>query len=67
MTKKQAEAQNLNAVANKDFTLYIFECVIYNKLKNIYNILNNIGDDNIGGTPVPMPNTAVKPYDAEDT
>ena len=31
------------------------------------NILYNIGDDDIGGTPVPIPNTEVKPYDAEDT
>ena len=31
------------------------------------SIFNNIGDDEVGGTPVPMPNTEVKPYDAEDT
>ena len=31
------------------------------------NILNNIGDEDEGGTPVPMPNTEVKPLDAEDT
>ena len=43
------------------FTLCIFECVMKN------NILKHIGDDDIGGTPVPIPNTAVKPYDAEDT
>ena len=35
-------------------------------LTNI-SIFNNIGDDEVGGTPVPMPNTEVKPYDAEDT
>ena len=33
----------------------------------INSIFNNIGDDEVGGTPVPMPNTAVKLYDAEDT
>ena len=27
----------------------------------------DIGNDEIGGTPVPIPNTEVKPYDAEDT
>ena len=31
------------------------------------NILYNIGDDDIGGTPVPIPNTAVKPFSAEST
>ena len=31
------------------------------------NILKHIGDEDEGGTPVPMPNTAVKPLDAEDT
>ena len=31
------------------------------------SILKHIGDDEIGGTPVPIPNTEVKPYDAEDT
>ena len=31
------------------------------------NILRHIGDDKIGGTPVPIPNTEVKHYDAEDT
>ncbi len=31
------------------------------------DILSNIGDEEIGGTPVPIPNTEVKPYDAEDT
>ena len=29
------------------------------------NILYNIGDDDIGGTPVPIPNTAVKHYNAD--
>ena len=43
------------------FTLCIFECVMKN------NILKHIGDDDIGGTPVPIQTTAVKPYDAEDT
>ena len=43
------------------FILCIFECVP----KRIY--LNDIGDDDVRGTPVPMPNTEVKPYDAEDT
>ena len=43
------------------YTLCIFECAEKN------SIFNNIGDDEVGGTPVPMPNTAVKPYDAEDT
>ena len=42
------------------FTLCIFECVRK-------NILKHIGDEDEGGTPVPMPNTAVKPLDAEDT
>ena len=42
--------------------MYIFECVEEKK-----NILRHIGDDEIEGTPVPMPNTAVKLYDAEDT
>ena len=42
------------------FTLYIFECV-----KKTY--LRHIGDEDEGGTPVPMPNTEVKPLDAEDT
>ena len=36
-------------------------------MKQILSIFNNIGDDEVGGTPVPMPNTEVKPYDAEDT
>ena len=31
------------------------------------NILKHIGDEDEGGTPVPMPNTEVKPLDAEDT
>ena len=31
------------------------------------DILDNIGDEDEGGTPVPMPNTEVKPLDAEDT
>ena len=43
------------------YTLCIFECA------GKSSIFNNIGDDEVGGTPVPMPNTAVKPYDAEDT
>ena len=42
------------------FTLCIFECVQK-------NILKHIGDEDEGGTPVPMPNTAVKPLDAENT
>ena len=42
---------------------YVFLSV----LEQILSIFNNIGDDEVGGTPVPMPNTAVKPYDAEDT
>ena len=42
------------------FALYIFECV-----KKTY--LRHIGDEDEGGTPVPMPNTEVKPLDAEDT
>ena len=41
------------------FTLCIFECA-----KVHYK---DIGNDEIGGTPVPIPNTEVKPYDAEDT
>ena len=36
-------------------------------MKNKHSILYNIGNDEVGGTPVPMPNTAVKSYDAEDT
>ena len=40
------------------FILCIFECA-----KHTYNI----GDYEVRGTPVPMPNTAVKPYVAEDT
>ena len=40
------------------FILCIFECA-----KHTYNI----GDDEVRGTPVPMPNTEVKPYVAEDT
>ena len=43
----------------KTFTLCIFECA-----KVHYK---DIGNDEIGGTPVPIPNTEVKPYDAEDT
>ena len=31
------------------------------------SILRHIGDDKVGGTPVTMPNTEVKPYVAEDT
>ena len=31
------------------------------------SILDNIGDDEIEGTPVPIPNTEVKLYDAENT
>ena len=31
------------------------------------DILNNIGNEDEGGTPVTMPNTEVKPLDAEDT
>ena len=42
------------------FTLCIFECVQK-------NILKHIGDEDEGGTPVPMPNTEVKPFVAEDT
>lgn len=34
---------------------------------SVLKILKQIGNDEIGGTPVTMPNTAVKPYDAEDT
>ena len=45
-----------------EFTLYIFECA-----KERKSILNNIGDEDEGGTPVPIPNTEVKPLDAEDT
>ena len=29
--------------------------------------LSDIGNYDIGGTPDPIPNTEVKPYDAEDT
>ena len=36
-------------------------------LSVLKNILNNIGDDEIRGTPVPMPNTAVKPHNADGT
>ena len=46
-------------VVLKTFTLCIFECA-----KVHYK---DIGNDEIGGTPVPIPNTEVKPYDAEDT
>ena len=42
---------------------YIFLSVFRKKK----NILNNIGDEDEGGTPVPIPNTEVKPLDAEDT
>jgi len=31
------------------------------------SIFNNIGDDEIEGIPVPIPNTEVKLYDAENT
>ncbi len=31
------------------------------------DILDNIGNEDEGGTPVTMPNTEVKPLDAEDT
>ena len=33
------------------------------------SVLNtyHVGDDEVRGTPVPMPNTEVKPYVAEDT
>ena len=31
------------------------------------SILNNIGNDKIEGTPVSIPNTEVKLYDAENT
>ena len=41
---------------------YVFLSVLTN-----ISIFNNIGDDEVGGTPVPMPNTEVKLYDAEDT
>ena len=44
----------------KTYALCIFECAKR-------SILNNIGDDEIEGTPVPIPNTEVKLYDAEDT
>ena len=44
------------------FILCIFECAKDNR-----SILNNIGDDEIEGTPVPIPNTEVKLYDAENT
>ena len=47
-------------VLRKEVILYIFECV-----RN--NTFNNFGDDEGGGTPVPIPNTAVKPFVAEDT
>ena len=36
-------------------------------LKTKRSILNDIGDDEIEGTPVPIPNTEVKLYDAENT
>ena len=42
---------------------YVFLSVLRKKI----SIFNNIGNDEVGGTPVPMPNTEVKPYDAEDT
>ena len=42
------------------FILCIFECVQK-------NILKHIGDEDEGGTPVPMPNTEVKPLYAENT
>ena len=40
------------------FILCIFECTKYTY---------NVGDNEEGGTPVPMPNTEVKPFVAEDT
>ena len=40
------------------FILCIFECA-----KHTYHV----GDDEVRGTPVPMPNTEVKPYVAENT
>ncbi len=36
-------------------------------LSVLKDILNDIGDEDEGGTPVPIPNTEVKPLDAEDT
>ena len=42
---------------------YVFLSVLDKK----ESILNNIGDDKIEGTPVPIPNTEVKLYDAENT
>ena len=54
------QANNRNGIEVVTFTLCIFECVRK-------NILRHIGDEDEGGTPVPMPNTEVKPLDAEDT
>ena len=42
-------------------TLCIFECATKR------SILKDIGDDKIEGTPVSIPNTEVKLYDAENT
>ena len=55
MTKKNFRVLELDV---KAFILCIFECA-----KHTYNI----GDDEVEGTPVPMPNTEVKLYVAEDT
>ena len=41
---------------------YVFLSVLTN-----ISIFNNIGDDEVGGTPVPMPNTEVKLMYADDT
>ena len=47
----------------KNDLYYVFLSVLSKKK----SILNNIGDDEIEGTPVPIPNTEVKLYDAENT
>ena len=53
--------QNFIMIRNNQRLIhYVFLSVLMKKR----SILNNIGNDKVGGTPVPMPNTAVKPYDA---
>ena len=59
MTKRKLLGRRSEKVSLK-LLYYVF-------LSVLRTYLSDIGDDKIGGTPVPISNTEVKPYDAEDT
>ena len=52
--------RSLSYVKVRELLHYVFLSVLKRHTQHI-------GDDKIGGTPVPIPNTEVKTYDAEDT